>query len=288
MSNYVIYADSACDIAPEVLESWGIRCARITFNFVGESKIYNDNDIPAGEFYERMKKGDVAKTAALNCENFKACFKECADEGLDVIYIGFSSGLSTTYSQSVLAAREMAEEYPDRRFVCTDTLCASAGYGLMLSLAAKKRDGGASIDELAKYVEDLRGGMCHWFTVDDLDYLKRGGRVSPTVAFVGNLLGIKPVLHMDGAGHLVNVSKARGRRAAIAALCDKFGELSAEGKDGLVYISHAYCENDAKLLESMLGEKYGVKVDMIANIGTVIGSHSGPGTLALFFIGKER
>lgn len=288
MSNYVIYADSACDISPEQLEKWGIRCAYITFNFVGETKIYKDNDIPADEFYERMKKGDVAKTAALNKENFKECFIEAAKEGKDAIYIGFSSGLSTTFSQSVLASREMGEEYPDRKFLCVDTLCASAGYGLILALAAKKRDEGADVDELAEYVNGIKGSMCHWFTVDDLEYLKRGGRISPTVAFVGNLLGIKPVLHMDDEGHLVNVTKARGRRAAVSALCDKFGELAVDKTDGLIYISHAYCENDAKSLEAMLKEKYGVAVDMIANIGTVIGSHSGPGTLALFFIGKER
>lgn len=288
MSNYVIYADSACDISPEVLEKWGIKCAFITFNFVGENKIYKDNDIPTGEFYERMKKGDVAKTAALNTENFKACFKECASEGKDVLYIGFSSGLSTTYSQSVLAARELSEEFPERRFVCVDGLCASAGYGMLLSLAVKKRDEGMSLDELAEYIDGIKGNICHWFTVDDLEYLKRGGRISPTVAFVGNLLGIKPVLHMDEHGKLVNVTKARGRRAAIAALCDKIGELAVNKNEGPVFICHAYCENDAKLLADMVKEKYGVAVDMTVNIGTVIGSHSGPGTLAIFFIGKER
>lgn len=288
MNDYVIYADSACDISPELLEKWGVGCIYITFNFTGESRIYKDNEIPADEFYARMKNGDVAKTAALNTENFKAYFRKAANEGKDVIYIGFSAGLSTTYTQSVLAAREMSEEMPERKFVCVDTSCASAGYGLLLSLAVKKRDEGASVEELAKFVEDVKPGVCHWFTVDDLEYLKRGGRISPTVAFVGNLLGIKPVLHVDDTGHLVNVTKVRGRRAAIAALCDKMGELAVNKGEGPVFISHANCEDDAKLLASMIKEKYGAETELITNIGTVIGSHAGPGTLALFFIGKER
>lgn len=288
MSNYVIYADSACDISPELLEKWGIRCAAITFNFTGENKIYKDNDIPADEFYERMKKGDVAKTAALNMENFKAIFKEAAEEGKDALYIGLSGSLSTTCNQAVLASREMSGEYHDRKFACVDSMCASAGYGLLLSLAAKKRDEGAELEELASYLESVKGSICHWFTVDDLEYLKRGGRISPTVALVGNLLGIKPVLHIDEFGKLVNVTKVRGRKAAISALCDKIGELAVNKNEGPVFISHAYCENDAKLLADMVKEKYGVCTDLITNIGTVIGSHSGPGTLAIFFIGKER
>ncbi len=288
MSNYVICVDSGCDIAPATLEKWGVKSINITFNFVGEDKIYEDNDIPAGEFYERMKKGDSAKTAAINTERFKEFFKECAKDGKDVVYIGFSAGLSATYGFSVLAARELSEEFSDIRFVAVDSSCASAGFGLLVSLAAKKRDEGASLDELVSYVEGIRGNIAHWFTVDDLEYLKRGGRISPTVAVVGNLLGIKPVLHVDDEGKLVNVTKVRGRKAALSALVCKIGELAQNKNEGPIYICHACCENDAKFVEAMIKEKYGVEVEMTVNIGTVIGSHAGPGTLAVFFIGKER
>mgnify|MGYP003300276877 CR=1 FL=1 len=159
---------------------------------------------------------------------------------------------------------------------------------MLVLLAMKKLEEGATLEEAAEYVENTRLSICHWFTVDDLVYLKRGGRISPTVAFVGGVLGIKPVLHMDNEGHLVNQFKVRGRRAAIKALADKLGELMTDKSQGPVFICHADCEGDASLLSSMIKETYGLDTDITVFTGPVIGAHSGPGTLALFYLGSHR
>ena len=180
------------------------------------------------------------------------------------------------------------EEYPGRRVVVVDSLAASAGHGLLLWLAVKKKREGASLDEVAKFCEDTRQHVCHWFTVDDLVYLKRGGRVSATAALAGAVLGIKPVLHVDGEGHLINMMKVRGRKASIKALADKYGELHKDGMDGTIFISNGDCEDDAKILADMLKDRFGAKVELITDIGPVIGAHSGPGTLALFFLGQHK
>ena len=235
-----------------------------------------------------MRKGGVARTAAANMETFKEAFEPYLRQGKDLLYIGFSSGLSTTVNSGAMAAKELAEAYPDRKILVVDTFAASAGFGLLVYLAVREKRKGASLEETAKFVEDNRFHLCHWFTVDELVYLKRGGRVSAAKCFVGGLLDIKPVLHMDDPGHLINMFKVRGRHASIKALADKYGELALNpGKDP-IFISHGDCIEDAKLLEQMLLERFGAKVELITYVGPVIGSHSGPGTLALFFLGRER
>jgi DegV family protein with EDD domain len=186
-----------------------------------------------------------------------------------------------------MAADDLKEQFPDRKIVIVDTLAASAGGGLMTYMAAQKKKAGASLEENAAYLESLVPQHCIWFIVDDLEYLKRGGRVSPLVAFAGGLLGIKPVLQMDSEGHLVKVSTARGRKKAIEALANKYAELSYEEKNTPIFISHGDCEEDAKILVDLL-EKQGGKTTLLTKIGPVIGSHSGPGAIALFFIGKHR
>jgi len=288
MGNYVIYTDSACDLKQDVLAKWGVLNQTLTLRFTDSDVEYTNEDIPINEFYEKMIEGNVAKTAAINSQTFIGDFEKCLAEGNDVLYIGFSSGLSTTFNSSRLAADELNNKYPDRKVIVVDSLCASAGLGLLVSLAVDKKNEGASIEETASYIEEIKLNVCHWFTVNDLVYLKRGGRISPTTAFVGNMLGIKPVLHVDNEGHLVNVSKVRGRKASIAALVDKYTSLAKNAEEGRVYISHAYCEQDARELADIIESKHGVKAEIITDIGTVIGAHSGPGTLALFFIGKER
>lgn len=187
-----------------------------------------------------------------------------------------------------MAAQQLMEKYPTRKILAVDTLAASAGQGLLLYLAVQKRNEGAAIEEAAGYIDNLALNLSHWFTVDDLEYLKRGGRVSPTVAFVGSLLGIKPVLHVDDAGHLVKVTTARGRKKAIEALADKYSELAVAPADGVVFISHADCIQDAQTLAQMLKDRFGVTVELITDIGPIIGAHAGPGTLALFFVGRKR
>ena len=288
MNRFVLHTDSACDLTPELLAEWGVEYASLTFRFDDSDTEYANGDMPAADFYAKMRAGGIAKTAAVNTESFRASFAKTLERGCDVLYLGFSSGLSTTYNSARLAAESLRTLYPDRKICTVDTLAASAGQGLLLYLALQKQRSGATVEETAAYVEGIRLKLDHWFTVDDLVYLKRGGRVSPTVAFVGNALGIKPVMHMDDEGHLVNVTKVRGRKTAVAALADKYGELADDLAGGTVFISHGDCMQDAKMLAEMLQTRFGATVEVIADVGPVIGAHSGPGTLALFFVGKHR
>ena len=288
MSTFIIHTDSACDLKPELLAEWGVPYTSLTFRFDGEKNEFANGDMTAEDFYAKMRAGGVGKTAAVNSETFRKAFLKTLKEEKDILYLGFSSGLSTTYNSARLAAEELRGQFPDRKIITVDTLAASAGQGLLVYLALEKQKSGATIEETAAYIEGIKLNLCHWFTVDDLMYLKRGGRVSPTVAFVGNVLGIKPVLHVDNEGHLVNVSKVRGRKTAVVALAEKYGALANDLAGGTVYISHGDCMKDAEELASILKEKYGATVQIITDVGPVIGSHSGPGTLALFFVGKER
>lgn len=288
MDNYLIFTDSACDISTETLDKWGVRCSTLTFAFEGEDKSYTNYELDSKTFYDRMRKGEVAKTSAINVDTFKEDFEAVLKEGKDILYLGFSTGLSGTYNSARIAAEELREAYADRKILTVDTLSASAGFGLLLYLTVEEKNKGASIEEAAKFAEEMKPHMCHWFTVDDLAYLKRGGRISPTVALVGSVLGIKPVLHMDNEGHLISKSKVRGRKAAIKALADKIGELAKDPTKGPVFISHGDCIEDVEYLKELVFEKYGIKVGIVADVGPVIGAHSGPGTLAIFFIGKER
>lgn len=287
MNNFVIYTDSACDLKPDVLKSINVECIQLSFRFDNDDKDYLNNEMDIKTFYDRMRKGETAKTSAINPETFSHRFEELLSEGRDILYIGFSSGLSTTFNSARIAADELKAKYPERKIICVDSLCASAGQGLLVYLALQKKNAGATIEETAKFVEDNALSLCHWFTVDDLVYLKRGGRISPTVALVGGILGIKPVLHVDNEGKLVSVSKVRGRKASLNALLDKYGELAKDTK-GTVYISNADCSEDVEYLKEQFKGQYKTEVEIVTDIGPVIGAHSGPGTMAVFFLGKER
>ena len=273
---------------PDLLAKWEVPCVNLSLKFDEDAESFGNYDLPFDQFYERMRKGSVARTAAANMETFKEAFEPYLKQGKDLLYVGFSSGLSTTFNSAVMAARELREAYPDRKLLVEDSFSASAGFGLLVYLTVQEKQKGATLEEAAKFVEDTVPHLCHWFTVDDLVYLKRGGRVSAAKAFVGGLLNIKPVLHMDDPGHLINMFKARGRHASIKALADKYGELALNPGKDTVFISHGDCIEDAKLLERMLRERFGASVELITYVGPVIGSHSGPGTLALFFLGRER
>ena len=289
MRDYVIFTDSACDIKPELLREWGVPYRSLTFRFDGEDKEYSNDDMSVVEFYNKMRAGGVAKTAAVNAEAFAEMFEEEAlKKGKDVLYLGFSSGLSTTYNSARIASLELKEKYPEAKIVVVDTLAASAGEGLMVYLTVEQKKNGVTIEEAEAFARDLIGRMGIWFTVDDLVYLKRGGRVSPTAAFVGNLLGIKPVLYMDNEGHLIPVTKVRGRRTSIVAMADKYTEKAVNKESGTVFISHGDCLADAQLLADMLKERHGVEVKVLTDVGPVIGAHSGPGTIALFFVADAR
>lgn len=288
MSEYVIFTDSCCDMKPALLEQWGVSYANMTFSFEGENKEYINTDLTNKEFYDRMRQGETAKTAAINADAFANAFEPILQAGKDILYVAFSSGLSTTVNSAYMAVQELKEQYPQRKIMIVDTLAASAGCGLMVYMALAKKKEGASLEENAAFLESLIPQHCIWFTVDDLEYLKRGGRVSPLVAFAGGVLGIKPILQMDDEGHLIKVTTARGRKKAIALLAEKYAELSYEEKNTPIFISHAECEEDAQVLADILMQRHGVEVTLISEIGPVIGSHAGPGTLALFFVGKHR
>ena len=288
MNEYVIVTDTACDISPKLLDEWGVQYCALTFKFTDSDTEYTNITLPAEPFYKEMKSGRMAKTAATSSAVWAEKFESILKEGKDVLYIGLSSGLSGTYNAGRLAAEELREKYPDRKIFTVDTLAASAGEGLVVYLTVQKKNAGATIEEAAKYAEEIHPQLSIWFTVDDLVYLKRGGRISPTTAFVGNALGIKPLLHMDEAGKLVSVSKVRGRRASIQALCDKYFELGKGTEDGIYFISHGDCLSDSELLAKMIEDKSGKKVGVITDVGASIGAHSGPGTLALFFVGIHK
>ena len=288
MSNYVIITDSSCDFTPELVSETGVKVLPLTFLLDGHS-YKNDpegSDIPFDVFYAQLRNKKDVKTSAVNQETFRVFMKTELEAGNDLLYIGFSSGLSATCSAGSIVARELSEEYPDRRIYAVDSLCASLGQGLLVYLAAKKQQAGATIDEVRDYCEQIKLNVCHQFTVDDLMFLKRGGRVSAVTAVAGTMLSIKPVLHVDNDGHLINIAKARGRRASIHALFDKMkATFTGEYRD--VFISHGDCIEDASYLASLIRDEYGIE-SVIGYVGPVIGAHSGPGTLALFYIGSER
>ena len=287
MSLFQIVTDSCCDFTAEKYASLGLTYVPLKVEFRGETTD-DRNDDSLKTMYAALRGGESAKTAAVNPERWRETIEPWLKQGKDVLVLAFSSGLSTTYQSAVIAARELAESYPDRRVRVVDTLSASLGQGLLVWYACRKRDEGLTLDETADWVEDNKLHLCHWFTVDDLFYLKRGGRISAATAVMGTMLNIKPVLHMDDEGHLISMGKSRGRKAAIAALAEKTKELGEGYDNATMFISHGDCLEDAEYLAQLLKSKYGVKNVYIGYVGAVIGSHSGPGTLALFFLGKHR
>ena len=285
--NYQIITDSCCDFPTPMYETLGLSFVPLSVEFRGET---NDdrNDDSLKEMYDGLRSGQAAKTSAVNPSRWGEVIEPALSAGQDVLVLAFSSGLSTTYQSAVIAAEELGEKFPERTIRVVDTLCASMGQGLLVWYACKKRDEGLSLDALYSWVMENRLHLCHWFTVDDLMYLKRGGRISAATALVGTMLQIKPLLHVDDEGHLISMSKARGRKAAIDALVRKAQELGAGYDNSTMFISHGDCREDAEYLAQQLKEKCGVKEVVISYVGAVIGSHSGPGTLALFFLGSHR
>ncbi len=286
MSRFMIVTDSSCDVPQNLLEEWGVACIQLDVLVDGEQPRKN-NEVDPTSFYAGLRQGKLAKTSAANIQDFKNMFRPILESGTDILYIAFSSGLSTTYQSAVIAAEELREEFPAQTILAVDSLAASLGQGMLVYLAVQRQKQGEDITAVATYIQETIPHQAHWFTVDDLQFLKRGGRISATVALVGSVLGIKPVLHMDDEGHLINVSKVRGRTAALEALADKYGETVAD-KQTPIFISHGDCAEDAAKLAGILKERYAVDVQLCNFVGPVIGAHSGPGTLALFFIAQHR
>ena len=284
--NYVLITDSACDILPEKLAEWNVQMIPLAFLFTDTNKEQKDHEEPIREFYEAMRAGRVAKTSCVNEEAFEAIFTPVLEAGQDILYLGFSTGLSATCENGKKVAERLAAKYPERKIRAIDSLAASAGEGLLLYLGVKNRDAGMTLDENADALEADKLHICHWFTVDDLVYLKRGGRVSAAAAVLGGALNIKPVLHVDNEGHLIKITQVHGRKKSIRKMAEKLGETILP--DSPVFISHGDCIEDAEMLRDILKNEYGKEVDLITYVGSVIGAHSGPGTLALFFLGTER
>lgn len=288
LKDYVIITDSTTDLPPELIEEIGVQV--ITMEVViGEETFKNYPDgreLGFKEFYERIRNGAMPKTNQINVATYTENIEKAVLDGKDVLLLCFSSALSGTYQSSCIAVEEMREKYPDAKIITVDTKSASMGEGLLVYLAAKKKAEGMGIEELAKWVEDTKLNVCHWFTVDDLNHLKRGGRVSSATAVVGTLLGIKPVMHVDNEGRLIAVEKVRGRKASLDALTKHLFDTVNE-KIKTVFISHGDCLEDAKYLAEKIREKIKSEIT-IGFIGPVIGAHSGPGTIALFFVGSHR
>ena len=288
MSNYVIFTDSGCDISEKLLQEWGVELIDLTFHVDGDNKEFRQSDMGVKEFYDRMRAGTVFKTSAANEDYLRNRFTTKLLEGQDILYVCFSSGLSGTAGTAKMTAEKLMSEFPERRVVVVDTLCASAGEGLILYYVHKAKEAGADLDGAVKVLMEKRPQLCHWFTVDDLVYLKRGGRVGAVAAFFGGVLNIKPVLHVDDEGHLIPVVKVRGRINSIKALAKKYRESAIDPERGEYFISNGDCPEDAERLQAMIEEEFGQRATIITDIGPVIGAHSGPGTLALFFLGKQR
>ncbi len=284
---YVIVTDSTCDMPPELYSQMGVKVMKLSFEIDGHT--HSDGDMDYHEFYDLMRKGSTTKTSQISPAQSETAFEKYVKKGLDVLYLGFSSGLSGTYNSACIARDNLLEKYPEAKIVCIDSLCASMGEGLLLYKAWEKMNEGLGIDALAKWIEDNKLHLVHLFTVDDLVYLQRGGRISKVTAVAGAILGIKPILHVDDEGRLVKIDKVRGRRQSLNKIIDIMCER-IEGYDNpVIGISHGDCWGDADYIADLARKKLGQDTKVITSyVGTVIGAHSGPGTLAFFFMGDKR
>ena len=290
MSDFVILTDSSADLGAELVQQLDVQVLPLSF-ILNQHTYHNypDNrEMDPHLFYEKLRAGEVATTAAVNVAEYVDAVEPLLQTGHDVLILAFSSGLSTTYNPSAIAVEELREKYPDRKVYTVDTLCASLGQGLLVYLAAQERARGKTIEEVRDWAEANKLHLCHQFTVDDLHFLKRGGRISATTAVLGSMLQIKPVLHVDDEGHLINIAKARGRQASLKALVDKMEQTAIDPAAQTVFISHGDCLEDAQAVAQMVKDRMGVKEVYLNHIGPVIGAHAGPGTVALFYVGTER
>lgn len=290
MGTYQIVTDSTADLTPELIRQLDVQVIPLCYMMGGRTY----HNIPGGgemtdrEFYAKLRGGAMSTTTQINSEEFLRVFTPLLEAGQDVLYIAFSSGLSGTCQGALMAKKELSAKYPERKIYVVDSLAASMGEGLLAYYASKMQMDGKSIDEVYQWLQENKLHLCHWFTVDDLNHLKRGGRVSPAAALFGTMLGIKPVLHVDDAGHLIPVSKIRGRRQSLDTLVSHMEATVTNPEEQVIFISHGDCEKDAQYVADKIRSKWNVKDIVLNEIGPVIGSHSGPGTVALFFLGSKR
>ena len=286
MNNYTIITDSSCDLPDSLVKELELEVLPLAFIMDGKTyRNYPDNrEMAPKDFYNKQREGSMATTNAVNVGEAADAMEDVLKRGEDVLVLAFSSGLSTTCNSFQIAAGDLAEQYPDRKIFVVDTLCASLGQGMFVYQAARLRQAGRSMEEVRDWAEQNKLNQCHWFTVNDLFFLKKGGRVSAATAVVGTMLQIKPVMHVDNEGHLIKVDTARGRNALV----DKVGELADNPAAQTMFISNSDCQEDAQYVADQIKARYGTEEIIINSIGPVIGAHTGPGCVALFFTGKHR
>lgn len=289
MNNYVITTDNNADLPEEFYKEHQIGCTYFSYTLDGK-EYTKENFLPVEEFYSKMRAGSMPTTSQVNPERVRALFEPYLKEGKDILHIAFSSGLSGTFNSCRIAAQELMEEYPERKIRVVDSLAASLGQGLLVYLAQRRKEEGADFDSVAQWTEEHKKNIVHLFTVDDLNHLYRGGRVSRTTAILGGMLNIKPILHVDDEGKLIPIGKVRGRKKSLLELVTlmdtKIG--SYEKSCDTIFISHGDCREEAEFLAAKVKEKYHITTELINDVGAVIGAHSGPGTMALFFVGDVR
>ena len=290
MRDYVIMTDSCCDLSAQLAEELELEVLPLSLT-MGGKEYFNDlagRDISFPDFYARLRAGELATTSAVGVGAFSARMRELVSQGKDILCINFSSALSTTYQSATIAAEDLSREFPEATIRTVDSLCASGGQGLLVYLCVQEKRRGKSLEEVLRFAEETKLHVCHWFTVDDLGHLKRGGRVSSATALFGTMLSIKPVMHVDNGGHLTPVGKVRGRKASLLALAEHMEQSAIDPAGQTVMITHGDCEDEARFLADEIRRRCGVQDIRIHYVGPVIGNHSGPGTMALFFLGKER
>lgn len=289
--NFDIITDSSCNLKEDMIEEFGLTILPLTFMIDGtEHRSYVENRVTdLQKFYTMMREGKVITTSLPNLDESERKIRAVLDKGKDFIYVGFSSGLSGTFEAIDLLCRSLQDEYPNQKIYTVDTLAASGGEGLLVWYAMQLALSGATIEEVYRWLEDNKLHLAHWFTVDDLMFLFRGGRVSRTSAWAGTMLNIKPVMHMDDEGHLIPLDKVRGRKKSLNALVDHMEQTGNKPlSEQMVFITHGDCIEDAKYVAEQVKDRFGVKDVIINYVDPVIGAHSGPGTLALFFLASER
>ena len=287
--SFKIITDSSCDFTKAQYEELGLRYAPLTLLYKGEQHDSFTEETELKSFYNGIRDGEMPTTSAVNPDGWASVMEPVLAAGEDVLALCFTSGLSTTYQSAVIAASELQEKYPHRKIRVVDTLCAALGQGLLVWYACRKRDQGLDLDAVAQWVEDNKLRLCHWVTVDDLDHLKRGGRVSATTAFVGGLLNIKPIIHVDNDGKLDTVGKVRGRKAAMEYLVKQMAATASADENETITIAHGDCPEDAAALEALVRKSCPYVKNVITGyVGGVIGAHTGPGVLVLFFLGSKR
>ena len=288
MSEYILSTSSTSDLPKWYVEENNLLY--FSFSFDMEGKEYKDNfgqDMPVKDFYAKLRAGIASTTSMINRAAFEKGFIPYLEKGIDILHIEFSSALSGSYQNAATAARELNEKYPGKLIVI-DSLCASLGLGLLVDYAVKMKKEGKSIEQVAEWVQANKKNVIHWFTVDDLNHLRRGGRISKASAFFGTMLQIKPVLDVDDEGRLIPHFKVKGRKKSILEMLNRMKEDIKDPDGQTVFISHGDCEEDAEALKAMIQEHFNIDHVMIGYVGPVIGAHSGPGTLALFYMGKQR